>query len=94
LAEPAKTMGSGDRHFTVRFTQHGTTMRAVAFGQADWVEPFNTHPGLFDVAFRPSINEYNGFQKVELQLMDWRVAKLSANAPHASAASPRPISAS
>jgi single-stranded-DNA-specific exonuclease len=94
LAEPAKTMGSGDRHFNARFTQHGTSMRAVAFGQAEWVEPFNSHQGLFDVAFRPSINEYNGFQKVELQLMDWRVAKLSPNAPNASVASQRPISAS
>lgn len=82
LAEPAKTMGGGDRHFSSRIEQHGTTMRAIAFGQSEWVEQMNQHNGLFDIAFRPSINEFNGMQRVELQLMDWRLSKQSSSAPH------------
>ncbi len=60
LAEPPKTMGQGDRHFTGRFVQQGTTIRGVAFGQAEWVTPLTEHRGPIDIAFRPIINEYNG----------------------------------
>ncbi len=77
LHEPAKTMGSGDRHFQARIKQYGTMIRTIAFGQGEWVEPINLHNGPFDIAFRPSINEFNGMQRVELQLMDWRVSKSS-----------------
>ncbi|XZE21663.1 single-stranded-DNA-specific exonuclease RecJ [Pirellulaceae bacterium SH449] len=83
LAEPARTMGSGARHLDVKFLQNGTRMRGVAFGQAEWVEPLNTHAGQFDIAFRPQLNEFNGMRRVELQLLDWRVAKLSPEQPHA-----------
>jgi single-stranded-DNA-specific exonuclease len=83
LADPAKAMGSGDRHMSVKLVQYGASMRAVAFGQADWIEPLNNHSGQIDVAFRPNINEFNGMKRVELQLLDWRVAKIPANPPHA-----------
>ncbi len=33
LAEPAKTLGNTQAHFTARFTQQGTTIRSVAFGK-------------------------------------------------------------
>jgi hypothetical protein len=33
------------------------------------------------LAFRPTINEFNGMRKVEIQLIDWRVAKQSVPAP-------------
>jgi single-stranded-DNA-specific exonuclease len=94
LSEPAKTMGNGDRHFSARFVQHGTAMRAVAFGQAEWVQPINQRQGPIDIAFRPSINEFNGMQRVELQLLDWRNAKLSPNPPHTSKTSSSSIVAS
>ena len=82
LAEPAKTMGTGNRHLDVKFLQNGTRMRGVAFGQADWIEPLNTHRGQFDIAFRPQLNDFNGMRRVELQLIDWRVAKLAPEPPH------------
>jgi len=84
LAEDAKAMGAGDRHMTVRFTQYGSVMRAVAFGQSDWIEPLNNHKGQIDIAFRPNINEYNGMKSVQLQLLDWRVSKIAAQSPHSS----------
>ncbi|MCL2346898.1 MAG: single-stranded-DNA-specific exonuclease RecJ [Planctomycetaceae bacterium] len=77
LAEPSKTMGSDQRHFTATFRQHEQTMRAVAFGAADWVDEMNACPGPIDVAFHPVINEFRGFAKVELQLLDWRPSDMS-----------------
>ncbi len=82
LADPAKAMGSGDRHMSVKLAQYGSSMRGVAFGQAEWIEPLNNHRGQIDVAFRPNINEFNGMKRVELQLLDWRVAKIPVNPPH------------
>lgn len=82
LADAAKAMGSGDRHMSGRFVQYGSTMRGVAFGQAEWIEPLNNHKGQIDIAFRPNINEFNGMKRVELQLLDWRVAKIPAKQPH------------
>ncbi len=81
LLEPAKPFGAGARHFGVRFRQHGTILRAVAFSQPDWVDQINSHSGNFDLAFRPVINEFNGMRKVEIHLVDWRVAKRSAPPP-------------
>ena len=81
LAEPPKTMGNGDRHFTGRFAQHGTTLRGVAFGQAEWVVPLTEHRGPIDIAFRPVINEFNGMRRVEIQVVDWRVS-VAVPTPH------------
>lgn len=92
LAEPAKAMGSGNRHLDVKLLQNGTRMRGVAFGQAEWIEPLNTHQGQFDIAFRPQLNEFNGMKRVELQLLDWRVAKLSPEQPHSASTRTSPIS--
>lgn len=81
LAEPAKSMGNSNRHLDVKFLQNGTRIRGVAFGQADWIEPLNSHQGQFDIAFRPQLNEFNGMKRVELQLLDWRAAKLPPEQP-------------
>ena len=82
LADPAKPMGSGDRHMSVKLVQYGSVMRGIAFGQAEWIEPLNNHRGQIDVAFRPNINEFKGMKRVEIQLLDWRVAKIPASPPH------------
>ena len=81
LHEPAKLFGQGERHVGIRFRQHGSILRAVAFSQPEWAEQINSHRGNFDLAFRPTINEFNGMRKVEIQLIDWRVAKQSVPAP-------------
>lgn len=81
LHEPAKKFGNGERHVSMRLRQHGTILRAVAFSQAEWADPINSHQGLFDIAFRPTINEYQGMRKVELHLVDWRAARISAPKP-------------
>jgi single-stranded-DNA-specific exonuclease len=72
LAAPPKTMGSGDRHLSLRVNQHSVTLRAVAFGQGEWAEPLGAHPGPLDIAYSPVINDFRGFRSVEMHLVDWR----------------------
>jgi single-stranded-DNA-specific exonuclease len=72
LAEPPRTIGGGGRHLSMRLVQHGTKIRGVAFGGADWL-PHLPPPGQpFHVAFKPKINEFQGRRTAELELVDWR----------------------
>jgi single-stranded-DNA-specific exonuclease len=67
-------MGEGDRHLAVRVRQQGTTMRGVAFGRGEWAEQLQSTVGPISVTFAPVINTFNGFNKVELHLIDWKPA--------------------
>ncbi len=72
LAEPPRTMGSDGRHLSVRLQQHGASVRAVAFGKADWAKELEKPDACFDFAFRPQINEFRGHRSVQLHLVDFR----------------------
>lgn len=74
----AKRMGGGERHLSVKVSQYGKTLRAVAFGQGDWVEELDQVQGQIDVVFKPVINEFRGQRNVELHLEDWRPVAESA----------------
>ena len=56
----------------MKLSQHGVTLRAVAFGGGDWADELAAVDGPMDVAFRPVINNFRGRQSVELHLVDWR----------------------
>ncbi len=71
LAGPPKAIGAGGRHLSLRLVQHGVSLRAVAFGAAEWAEPMAALTRPFDIAFRPVINSYQGRHNVELHLVDW-----------------------
>lgn len=75
LCGPPKMLGDSGKHLSCQLSQHGKIMRAVAFGTAEeWMPSLQEHhQQAVDLAFRPVINEYNGFHKVELQLVDWRL---------------------
>lgn len=74
LSEAPKLMGDSGRHMSLQLIQHGHRMRGVAFGQAEeWLPEMSAVTGKVDLAFRPVINEFRGFRKVELHLVDWRV---------------------
>ena len=75
LDEPAKRMGGGDRHLTVKLRQGDKVIRAVAFSAGDWCDELNDTDGAIEIVYRPVINEFRGFRKVEVHLVDWRVAK-------------------
>lgn len=79
LSEAPKLMGESGRHMSMQLVQHGHRMRGVAFGQAEeWLPELSQLNGKIDLAFRPVINEFRGYRKVELQLVDWRVHRLQA----------------
>lgn len=74
LAEPPKPLGTTGKHLSLLLSQMGTQMRAVAFGQAEeWMEDLQQVTSTVDLAFRPVINEFRGYRKVEMHLVAWRV---------------------
>jgi len=72
LAEPPRTMGGGGRHLAMHLRQHGTRIRGVAFGGAEWLEHLPVAGQPFHVAFKPKINEYRGRRSAEIEVIDWR----------------------
>jgi len=74
LTEPPKRIGTGERHLSLKLIQHGVSLRAVAFGHADWADELTQTPGTIAVAYRPVINDFRNRRSVELQLEDWRSA--------------------
>jgi single-stranded-DNA-specific exonuclease len=95
LSAPPKYLGTGERHFAAHFQQQQVKFRAVAWGQGEWVEQLAQVQGPLDIVFRPSINEYNGFRSVELQLVDWRhsqphqASNAGLRGPHFDSQSPK-----
>jgi single-stranded-DNA-specific exonuclease len=78
LDEPARRMGGGDRHLTVKLRQGAKVIRSVAFSAGDWCDELNGTEGPIEIAYRPVINEFRGFRKVEIHLVDWRPMKSMA----------------
>ncbi len=72
LAEPPRPIGSGGHHLSLKLSQHGITLRAVAFGGGAWADELAALDGPIDVAYRPVINTFRGRQSVEMHLVDWR----------------------
>jgi single-stranded-DNA-specific exonuclease len=72
LSGPPKPLGGSGHHLAMMLSQHGVTLRAVAFGGGDWLDDLIEADGPLDVAFRPVINDFRGRRSVELHLVDWR----------------------
>jgi single-stranded-DNA-specific exonuclease len=72
LAEEPRRMGASGQHVSLRFEQHGVTIRAVAFGGGEWIDQLVAVDGPLAVAFQPVINHFRGRQTVEMHLADWR----------------------
>lgn len=75
FVEPPRRIGKGERHLSAKVEQHGVSMRAIAFGGADWFDDLVALEGPIDIAFRPVINEFRGRRSVEMQLVDWRPSR-------------------
>ena len=73
LVGPPKPIGNGGRHLSMKLSQHGVVLRAVAFGGAEWADDLAALSQPIDVAFRPVVNTYQGRHNVELHLVDWRM---------------------
>jgi single-stranded-DNA-specific exonuclease len=76
-AEGARLIGKGEvqRHLDFRVRQGDTTMRCVAWGMADRMEELMSAGGDCCLAFTPKINEWNGYKKLELQVIDLKPGK-------------------
>ncbi len=77
LADAPRKIGGGERHLALQIQQHSIRMRCVAFGQAEWADQLEPDQP-FDVAFQPMINEFRGWRRVELRLLDWRLCQVAA----------------
>ncbi len=78
---PVKRIGAGERHLSLTLKHQSVTLRALAFGQAEWADDLNRRDEPIDVAYRPVINEFRGRRSVELHLVDWRPSELVKPAP-------------
>ncbi len=72
LAEPPRKVGEGEQHLSLRLKHYGTVLRAISFGQAEWADELTATNGPISVCFAPMINSYNGYESVQLRLIDWR----------------------
>ena len=75
--EGARLIGTGEvqRHMDFRARQGETTIRCVAWGMADRMEELMSAGGDCCLAFTPKVNEWKGFRKIELQVIDLKPGK-------------------
>jgi len=67
-ARPPLRMGKENQHVKMYVTNGGSTLEAVW-----WNCRGAALPGArFDLAFTPSVNEYNGRRSVQLKVLDWK----------------------
>jgi single-stranded-DNA-specific exonuclease len=67
-ARPPQRMGKQNQHAKFRLRAGGQVLEAVWWNCRDTALP----DGHFDLAFAPTINEYNGRRSVQLNVLDWR----------------------
>ncbi len=79
VADP-RVVGKDGGTLQLQVRQGQALMKAVAFNSAAlWVDKLKRGM-LIDLAFEPSLNEYNGFVNVELQVKDIRICPESGGA--------------
>jgi single-stranded-DNA-specific exonuclease len=81
LVEPPKRFGGGDRHLQLKVRQNNKVLRAVAFGRAEWADEIGAAQGPLAFCFQPQMNEYRGFETVELHLVDWKPVSVGPAVP-------------
>lgn len=81
LVEPPRKIGGGERHLSMKLRQFNKVMKAIAFGKADWADQIAATNGPISVCFSPAVNSFNGYETVDLQLIDWQADRVSAPNP-------------
>jgi single-stranded-DNA-specific exonuclease len=74
IAAPPRRVGKTGNHLSllVRQGTAGGAMRAIAFGAGDWIDRLPVGATV-DLAFEPTLNEFNGNTSVELEVKDLQV---------------------
>jgi single-stranded-DNA-specific exonuclease len=70
--KPLQRMGTKKQHVKMWVTDGTVTHEAVWWNAGEGSLPV----GKFDLAFAPSLNEYNGRTTVQLKVLDWRAAQI------------------
>ena len=78
--ESPRLMGTGDvkKHMDFRVRQGDTVIRCVAWNMADRLEELTSAEGDCCLAFTPKINDWRGYRKIELQVVDFKPGKTVA----------------
>jgi single-stranded-DNA-specific exonuclease len=74
-SKPLQKMGAQKQHVKLWVSDGLATHEAVWWNGGDKSLPV----GKFDMAFAPSVNEFNGRRTVQLKLLDWRPTQERAN---------------
>ena len=69
IAAPPRRVGKTGNHLQLYMKQGNTSMKAIAFGAGELYDRLQVGVRV-DVAFEPTLNEYNGFTSVELEVKD------------------------
>jgi single-stranded-DNA-specific exonuclease len=69
--EPRK-VGGGERHLSFRVRQQGRTLRAIAFNMAERTHELMSSSGACSLVFSPDLNEWQGFRRVDLKVVDFQ----------------------
>jgi single-stranded-DNA-specific exonuclease len=73
-ARPPQRMGKENQHVKFRVAVGGQILEAVWWNCRN--APLPT--GSFDIAFTPTVNEYNGRRSVQLRILDWQISSPAA----------------
>jgi single-stranded-DNA-specific exonuclease len=71
-------VGGGERHLSFRVRQHERTWKAIAFNMADRFEELTSADGVCCLAFTPRLNEWEGFKRVDLEVVDFQAGARAA----------------
>lgn len=70
-----RRVGTGERHLMFRVRQEGTTLRAIAFNLGDRLDELMSDDGWCCLACTPSLNEWQGWRSVQLEVRDFQPGK-------------------
>jgi single-stranded-DNA-specific exonuclease len=73
LAAPPRRVGKTGDHLQLYVRQGNSSMKCIAFGYGPMFDQLSSGT-MLDVAFEPTLNEYNGFVSVELTVKDLQLA--------------------
>jgi single-stranded-DNA-specific exonuclease len=76
-AEGVRLIGKGEvqKHMDFRVVQGDTSFRAVAWNMSDRMDDLLAAGGDCCLAFTPKVNEFRGYKKIELQVVDLKPGK-------------------
>ncbi len=73
VAAAPRRVGKTGNHLSLLVKQGNAVMKAIAFGAGDWIDRL-PQGAMVDLAFEPTLNEWNGNTSVELEVKDLQVS--------------------